>query len=312
MKMKSYRYFLVILCLASVSACFVSNRKDAAESINNNAAPANTADNSKTEGAKASAEADNQIRKIDFKNFTYEPVCVGDENRKITVKNGEYALNKEDDKLYFDVTGVSYGDANGDGVEDAIVLTNCNTGGTGQFSEGFVYAVKDGKPELLTRIGGGDRAYGGLRSAKVENGLIVVARNDAGENGASCCPEFVVTSKYKLEGKNLKQIGGDDRRELYPPQRVKFDKGASDAFLDVKLTDEEEIKRFVVGAQANQELRVESNSKNVSITLVKGNADIIEDGRTFRATIKERGDFIIQIQNLGDKSHTASINFDIR
>src|SRR5215212_2165008 len=149
--MKSYKYFLIILCLACSNACFVSSRKETVESSNSNVAPANSADDSKTEGAKASVEAENQIRKIDFKNFTYEPYCVGEEKRKITVKNGEYTLNKGDyDRMYFTVTNVTYGDANGDQIEDAIVLTICNTGGTGQFSEGFIYGVKDGKPELLS------------------------------------------------------------------------------------------------------------------------------------------------------------------
>jgi hypothetical protein len=312
--MKSCKYFLIILCLAGATACFVSSNKDGAESTNANAAATNSVDNSKTEGAKVSAEAENQIRKIDFKNFTYEPYCVGEDKQKITVKNGEYTLDKGDyDRLYFTVTGVTYGDANGDQIEDAMVLTICNTGGTGQFSEGFIYGVKDGKPELLSRIEGGDRADGGLRTAKVENGLLVVERNGAGETGGACCPEFVVTSKYKLEGKTLKQIGGDVTRDLYPPQRVKFEKGAKATFVEVKLTNEEDIKRFVVGARELQLLKVESSSKDVSITLVKGDADVLEqDGKVLQATLKESGDFVVQVQKLGDKNVTTSVNFDIR
>jgi len=304
---------LIILCLAGANACFVSSRKDDAETSNSNVAEANSIDNSKTEGAKVSVEAQNLIRKIDFKNFTYEPFCIGDEKRKITVKNGEYTLNKGDDRLYFTVTSVTYGDLNGDQIEDAMVLTSCNTGGTGQFSEGFIYGIKDGKPELLSRIEGGDRADGGLRSAKVENGLLVVERNGAGPNGGACCPEFVVTSKYKLEGKTLKQIGGDVTRDLYPPQRVKFEKGAQAAFVEVRLTNEEDIKRFIIGARELQLLTVESSSKDVSIRLVKGNADVLEeDGKRLQATLKETGDFVVQVQKLGDKNVNASVNFDIR
>jgi hypothetical protein len=304
----------MILCLAGANACFVSSKKDAVESTNSNAAQTNTVDNSKTEGVKASAEAQNEIRKVDFKNFTYEPYCVGEDKQKITVKNGEYSLDKGDyDRMYFTVTDVTYGDANGDQIEDAMILTICNTGGTGQFSEGFIYGIKDGKPELLSRIEGGDRADGGLRSAKVENGLLVVERNGAGPNGGACCPEFVVTSKYKLEGKTLKQIGGDVTRDLYPPQRVKFEKGAVQTILNVKLTNDEDIKRFVIGAQEFQLLSVESSSKDVSITLIKGNADVIEDGKNLlQATLKETGDFVVQVQRLGEKTVNTSIKFDIR
>ena len=311
-KMRSYKFLLLVLCLLCANACFVSSRNDGGNSSNNNAAQTNSAESAKTESAGVGGKAENPIRKIDFKNFTYEPGC-SYEGQKVTVKNGEYSLDKGDDKLFFDVGEVTYGDLNGDQGEEAIVLTNCNTGGTGQFSEGFIYGAKDGKAELLSRIEGGDRAYGGLRSAKVENGLLVVERNDAGENGASCCPEFVVTSKYKLEGKTLKQVGGDQRRDLYPPQRVKFEKGSQSAFVDVKLTNDEDIKRFVIGAREMQLLTVEANSKDVSITLVKGEADVIEqDGKRLQATLKENGDFVVQVQKISEKNVNASINFDIR
>ena len=313
--MKRCQYFLMIFCLGFANACFVSSRTETNDASSINAAQTNSADNSKPESAQAGAEAENQIRKTDFKNFTYEPGCASEDKRKITVKNGEYSLDKgDDDRMYFDVREVTYGDVNGDKIEDAIVLTVCNTGGSGQFSEGFIYGIKDGKPELLTRIEGGDRADGGLRSAKVENGLLVVERNGAGETGGACCPEFVVTSKYKLEGKTLKQIGGDTTRDLYPPQRVKFEKGAQDTFIDVKLTNDEDIKRFIIGAREMQLLTIESNSKDVSITLVKGEADVIEqDGKRLQATLKQTGDFVVQVQKINtNKNVNASINFDIR
>ena len=312
MRSFKFRIFLTILCLALANACFVSSRKET-DSPNANTTPTNSADSSKDASVDTTAKANNEIRKVDFKNFTYEASCVDKEPEKITVKKGEYSLEKgEYERLYFTVTDVSYGDVNGDQNEEAIILTVCNTGGTGQFSEGFVYGLKDGKAELLARIEGGDRAYGGLRKARDENGLLIVERNDAGENGASCCPEFVITTKYKLEGKNLKQIGGDERRELYPAQRVKFEKGASQATLNVKLTNEEDTKRFSLGAQAGQALSAFSNSKDVSFTLVKGEANIIKDGENLDVVLMESGDFVIQVQKISDKPVNASVTIEIR
>jgi hypothetical protein len=310
--MKSFKiqYLLIILCLVWADACFVSSRTSNETS---NTTPTNSNDSSTAVSVNAGAKVQNEIRKVDFKNFTYEASCVGEEPQKITVKKGEYSLNKSDyDQLYFSVTDLTYGDLDGDQNEEAIVLTVCNTGGTGQFSEGFVYGLKDTKPELLARIEGGDRADGGLRKAKVENGLLVVERNGAGETGGACCPEFVVTSKYKLEGKNLKQVGGDERRELYPAQKVKFEKGASEAAINVKLTNDDDTKRFSVGAQAGQFLFASSNSKDVSITLVKGDADIAKDGDSLEATLKKSGEFVIQVQKISDKTVNASITIEIR
>ena len=312
MKSFNFQCFLLLLCLAFTNGCFVSSKKEP-ETSNANAAQTNSAESSKDDSANLAAKANNEIRKVDFKNFTYEPYCVGDKPEKITVKNGEYSLDKGDDKLFFTVMDITYCDANGDQIEEAIILTVCNTGGTGQFSEGFIYGLKDGKAELLVRIEGGDRAYGGLRSAKVENGLLVVGRNDTGENGGACCPEFVITTKYRLEGKNLKQVGGDERRELYPPQRVKFEKGSTGATMNVKLTNEEDIKRFSFGAGAGQFLSVRSSSKDVSISLFKGEADIVkETGDILEATLKENGEFVIQVQKISEKPVNASLTIEIR
>src|SRR5258706_11104090 len=136
------------------------------------------------------------IHKVDFRNFTYRPYCVGDEPHKMTVKNGESIEDKQMDgyvdHTYFEIRGIKYGDLNADAKDEAIIITNCNTGGTGQFTEGFVYTIKAGKPILWARIPGGDRAYGGLRDARVENGLLVVESNDVGEESGACCPEFIV------------------------------------------------------------------------------------------------------------------------
>src|SRR5829696_8441370 len=153
------------------------------------------------------AAAQSGIRSVDFKNFTYEPHCAGEETQKLTVKNGEYSFEKQMqdyvDRLHFNIFSITYGDVDGDRSEEAIILSSCNTGGTGNFSEGFVYKLRNSKPVLIARIKGGDRAYGGLRTAVVTNGLLAIDRNDPGENGANCCPEFIETQKYKMTNGKL-------------------------------------------------------------------------------------------------------------
>ena len=132
----------------------------------------------------SAVNAQTGIRSIDFKNFTYEPLCVGDEARKVTVKGGSFSEEKQMegyvDRFYFEVFGVAFGDLDGDKQDEALVLGVCNSGGTGNFSEGFVYQIKNGKPVLIERFEGGDRAYGGIKAARVENGLAVIERYDPG------------------------------------------------------------------------------------------------------------------------------------
>src|SRR5436190_22650111 len=67
--------------------------------------------------------AESDIRKGDFKNFTYLPHCAGEETQKLTVKNGEYSMEKKMqdyvDRLYFNIFAVSYGDLDGDKSDEA-------------------------------------------------------------------------------------------------------------------------------------------------------------------------------------------------
>src|SRR4030095_481635 len=191
------------------------------------------------------------IRQVDFKNFTYLAHCISETPQKITVKDGEFSQEKQEDgyvdRFDFRIFDIAYGDLNGDRRDEAIVLSVCNTGGTGNFSEGFVFALKAAKPSLVARIPGGDRAYGGLRSTRVENGLLVVESNDAGPEGGACCPQIVVTTKYKLGAGKIVQSGAPIRRDVYPMERVTFAKGSSGKAFKTTIPFEEG-KRFIIGA----------------------------------------------------------------
>jgi len=260
------------------------------------------------------ANAQSNIRRVDFNNFTYEPFCVGEDTKKVTVKSGEFFEEKEmdgfTDRFYFKASPAEYGDLNGDGQDEAVILTVCNTGGTGNFSEGFVYQMKNGKPALLVRIEGGDRADGGLRSAKIENGLLVVESYEPGEYGGSCCPEIVVTSRYKLVGKILVAGGKANKRELYPKQRVSFPKGASGTTLKLTLPAGE-LKRFVVGARVGQTLTASVSSKETSLRLLEV-AEITEGPNNFLARLPKNGDYTIEIQNNAETDLEITINIKIR
>ncbi len=153
------------------------------------------------------------IHRVDFQNFTYRPSCAYEKPRAVRTRNGNYTRNRGDDKIFFDVRSVTYGDLTGDGRDEAVVLTNCNTGGTGQFSEGFIFTMRNGRPVLLTRIAGGDRAFGGLASAKVERGLLIVETYAPEEPGmGACCPKYIETTRYHWNGRRLVKSGKTTRR----------------------------------------------------------------------------------------------------
>jgi hypothetical protein len=261
-----------------------------------------------------SCVAQNDIRKIDFKNFTYHPHCAGEETQAITVKGGEFSQEKQMqdyvDRLYFSVFAVEYGDVDGDKAEEAIVLTVCNTGGTGNFSEGFIYKLRSGKPQVISNIAGGDRAYGGLVSAAVKDGLLVVERNDPGENGASCCPEFIETQKYKMTNGKLVEAGSATKRPVVATERVSFDRGTSGKSMSIVVAAGE-TKRFLVGARAGQHLTVSAGRTNAQIRLLE-DARITEGVNNFVAILPKTGDYTIEVSNPSDAEVKLILNIKIQ
>jgi hypothetical protein len=254
------------------------------------------------------------IRGVDFKNFTYEAFCAGPDPEKVTVKNSEFSSEKKMDgyvdRFYFKVFDVAFGDLDGDKQDEAVILSVCNTGGTGNFSEGYVYKMKAGKPALVARIGGGDRAYGGLKSAKVAGGLAVVERFDPGENGASCCAEFILTENYKLEGNKIVAVGSAVKTPVYTTERISFDKGASGKTFTTTI-EPDDRKRFVVGARAGQRLSVSTNSTDAQLRLLE-EARVTEGINNFLAVLPKNGDYTIEILNAADRPIQITVNIKIQ
>lgn len=262
----------------------------------------------------AAVAAQKTIRRVDFRNFTFEPYCTGETPDKITVKNGEFSEEKHEDgyvdRFYFKIFAIEYGDLNGDRMEEAVLLSVCNTGGTGNFTEGFIFGMNGDKPRLLARIPGGDRAYGGLRSAKVEKGLLVVESNDVGEMGGACCPEFVVTSRFKLFGDEIKPVGIPDRREIFPIERLTFTKGTSGTTFKTTLSADEG-RRFVVGARAGQVLTVSIDTDQAGLRLLE-DASVTFGINNFLARLPKTGDYTIEIQNNSGAELPVLINVKIQ
>jgi hypothetical protein len=258
--------------------------------------------------------AQRSVREVDFKNFTYAPYCVGETPENITVKNGEFSEEKQEDgyvdRFYFRVYDAVFGDLNGDARDEAVIISVCNTGGTGNFSEGFIFGLPaGGKPVLLARIPGGDRAYGGLRTAIVDKGVLVVESNDAGELGGACCPESIVRTRYKLAADKLTVIGVPERRDIYPSERLAFTKGSSGKTFKVRLPADEG-KRFVVGARAGQTMDVSVGSDSVSLRLLE-DASVTFGINNFRAILPKSGDYTIEIRNDSDSEIEVTVNVKI-
>lgn len=161
------------------------------------------------------------IRAIDWANRTY-----GD----YTVKDGQYEYAFDEDgnvvppdyqpkdpdgyveRGFFSVTPPVFGDLDGDGAEEAVIVTMENTGGTGHFTGVDVYTLRDGQPDVIASIPGGDRGDGGISDVRIEAGAVIVDRFMSQEEDGACCPSKVLIERWQWKNGSL--IEDEGARQL--------------------------------------------------------------------------------------------------
>jgi hypothetical protein len=176
--------------------------------------------------------AQGDIRKVDFKNFTYplsgpllghsamswlgSPKNGYSQRKPIHLVNGE-ELSKDssfvmDGKEYVQYSGftlksVMYARLTGDGGEDAIVVLTYYTGGTQTTNYVYIYSPGAGEPKLLDFCYTGDRAYSGLYDVRAENGVLVFDLLDPRKASGDCCSSGFVETRYRWDGSRFIRVG---------------------------------------------------------------------------------------------------------
>lgn len=156
------------------------------------------------ESAQKNPKTTSDIRRIDFKNFTYRIFAFSESasGDVVQLRNGKSSSLS---KLSCQLDKVVYGDLTNDGQDEAAVFMNCDTGGTARATEGYVYTMRNNRASLITRINGGVDEIG-TRGARVENGLLVVDRFVFGDGDANCCPSYHRLTKYRITDNNLNSV----------------------------------------------------------------------------------------------------------
>jgi hypothetical protein len=212
-------------------------------------------------GHTPAGQAPADIHAFDFRNFTYLPSCAdfaaaNEPQVALKTVDGKFegAAGSDLKGFLFEVRDVAYGDLTGDGKDEAVVRTLCNTGGSGSFDEEMVFTMKDGQPILLGRVPGGDRAVGAVRCARVEGGALKAERV-GNDTGAAVGIEFVDTETWRLQGGRFVRAGDPVHRPLQGAkvQPIHFEKGATSAVVHGKTAGSEE---YVLRASGGQTLAV--------------------------------------------------------
>jgi hypothetical protein len=172
---------------------------------------------------------------FDFRNFTY-PLPRGWQHQdgdRIVLTDGklepkfrdiveemsdeEKSAAKAERRIGMSYVTTKFMDASADGQDDAVVILKIETGGAAIPQLVYVFEWKDNAPKLLWNFRTGDRADGGLKDIRVENGEAVVelygqdrfilgqteTGKITGDEEQLCCPTFFTRTTYRWNGANF-------------------------------------------------------------------------------------------------------------
>jgi hypothetical protein len=110
----------------------------------------------------------------------------------------------------------AFGDLDGDGTPDAVIVLESDPGGSGVFFDLAPVLNRGGQPLPLTPVALGDRVQ--IRSVRIaEDGAVNVDLLKHGPNDPLCCPTLDVVLKYRLEGDRLVNEGQEPSRRSASP-----------------------------------------------------------------------------------------------
>ncbi len=133
-------------------------------------------------------------------------------DKNTTLRNGFYYDRNEngtiDSASYteLDYRMVAFGDLNNDGIDDAAVILENVTGGSGCFLDLVAVYNINGNPKSAASIGLGDRVR--IKDIVIKNGLIELKMLSHAEDDGQCCPTKKTAPKFKIKGKKLIEITG--------------------------------------------------------------------------------------------------------
>jgi hypothetical protein len=185
----------------------------------------------------ASLASGTGIREIDFRNFEFKwttpklgvpaawswlekpPTAV------VRAVNGRHDFSPVEAVTggysggYLMVESVTYGDLNGDGVEDAAVDLLYSTGGTANWHYLYVFTVENGARVLLGRLQSGSRADGGLMKVDIQKETLVLRFADSARRAGDCCSAGYIVARYGWKGGRFVEVGTRESGDLNPVRR---------------------------------------------------------------------------------------------
>lgn len=151
----------------------------------------------------------------DLRNATLPDPCTGG-GRTVRLVDGVGTYPSPFDPSAegeLEVEPIGEADLDGDGAIELVAHLRCMPGGSGQADSVRAYHVEAGAYVEVATIPGGDRADGGLESARIDAGSIVVERA-SGDTEGLCCPTHVSRETWSLRDASFVRTSAEPPRPI--------------------------------------------------------------------------------------------------
>jgi hypothetical protein len=128
--------------------------------------------------------------------------------KSFTLQQGKY--EGTDNYEPVNLAYLTYGDATGDGDEEAIVVLSKSIRGTAIPYTIYLYALRNNEPVFLWGLQTGDRADGGLRQVYMQEGELIVEQYfnpDTITGKCPACPTHIKRPHYEWQGNSFRLKG---------------------------------------------------------------------------------------------------------
>jgi hypothetical protein len=261
----------------------------------------------------AQSRAADDIHRIDFRNFTYRPNYMNTDQPPwydVSVTNGEYKKKySERDEEFFTIIDIVYGDLNGDGRDEAVVLAGGSEGGSMYVAEAYVYAMRNGKPVRLDVVTGSDRATGSVRAVRIVDGLLKAERL-GNRMDQAIGAEYIDTTTYRLKANKLLQIGKPVRRTLrgeHLAKAIRFKPGTTSAVITGSTSG---ANFYLLKTRRFQTLKVKISSPfdNARFELIKDDYTMAYRKTQWSGKIDYAGDiYLVVVSNKGKADYQLDV-----
>ena len=158
----------------------------------------------------------------------------------------------------------TFGDLNGDGVDDVLVILISYPGGSGTFFDLAAVLNQDGIPNPVATAFLGDRTI--IRSMTIESGQIVLEMITQGPDDPMCCPNMDRRQVYALQDGSLNLLEQIDTPRTEPaipravePERIEFAPGVTSVTLEDSVFPIGD-KRYMLRGHAGQTMSLNVTS----------------------------------------------------